>query len=167
MYDIIGLMKRIVIFLCAVVLVYALSVVVLNYSSKKTISTTEQTSQNSPVVKEDLVLGTGAEAKNGDTVSVNYKGTLTNGKQFDSSYDRKEPFEFTLGSGEVIKGWDDGVVGMKVGGKRKLTIPPTLGYGDQANGDIPANSTLIFEVELLGVTTPTESIAPINPGINL
>ena len=100
---------------------------------------------------EDLKIGTGAEAVAGKTVTVNYKGTLTNGTQFDSSYDRGEPFSFVLGSGFVIKGWDQGVAGMKVGGKRKLTIPPSLGYGAQSAGTIPANSTLIFEIELLKV----------------
>lgn len=87
----------------------------------------------------------------GKTVSVNYTGTLTDGTKFDSSYDRNQPFDFQLGAGQVIKGWDQGVAGMKVGGKRKLVIPPGLGYGAQANGKIPANSTLIFEVELLSV----------------
>jgi FKBP-type peptidyl-prolyl cis-trans isomerase len=99
----------------------------------------------------DSVVGTGDEAVAGKKVSVNYVGTLSDGTKFDSSYDRNEPFEFTLGGGEVIKGWDQGVVGMKVGGKRKLVIPPDLGYGAQANGKIPANSTLVFEIELLGV----------------
>jgi peptidylprolyl isomerase len=101
---------------------------------------------------EDIKVGTGREAKTGDKVTVNYRGTLTNGKQFDSSYDRNQPFSFTLGNGEVIKGWDQGVAGMKEGGKRKLTIPPSLGYGAQGAGaDIPPNATLIFEVELLKV----------------
>lgn len=95
--------------------------------------------------------GTGEEAKNGDKVTVNYVGTLENGTKFDSSIDRGEPFEFTLGAGEVIKGWDDGVKGMKVGEKRKLVIPSELGYGPQAVGSIPANSTLIFEVDLLKI----------------
>ncbi|MFA5098914.1 MAG: FKBP-type peptidyl-prolyl cis-trans isomerase [Candidatus Paceibacterota bacterium] len=101
----------------------------------------------------DEVIGTGAEAKAGDIVSVNYIGTLENGKKFDSSYDRNQPFSFTLGIGQVIRGWDEGVAGMKIGGKRKLVIPPALAYGSQevGNGLIPANSTLIFEVELLGV----------------
>ena len=86
-------------------------------------------------------------------VSVNYVGTLLDGKKFDSSYDRNQPFSFVLGTGQVIKGWDEGVAGMKIGGKRKLIIPPALAYGDQNIGDglIPANSTLIFEVELLGI----------------
>ena len=101
---------------------------------------------------EDLVVGTGSEAKAGSTVKVDYTGTLEDGTQFDSSkQEGREPFEFTVGSGQVIQGWDLGITGMKIGGKRKLTIPPSLGYGDQANGQIPANSTLIFEVELLEV----------------
>ncbi len=98
---------------------------------------------------EELKVGDGAEAKAGDIVLVHYSGTLTNGSKFDSSYDRNEPFEFALGAGQVIEGWDKGVAGMKVGGKRKLTIAPELGYGDRAIGPIPVNSTLIFEVELL------------------
>jgi FKBP-type peptidyl-prolyl cis-trans isomerase len=100
----------------------------------------------------DLVVGTGAEAKAGQKVEVHYTGTLTNGSKFDSSLDRGRPFGFTLGAGQVIKGWDQGVAGMKVGGKRKLTIPPDLGYGARGFPPvIPANSTLIFEVELLSV----------------
>jgi FKBP-type peptidyl-prolyl cis-trans isomerase len=101
---------------------------------------------------EDLKVGTGAEAKAGQTVSVHYSGWLTNGKKFDSSVDRGQPFQFPLGAGRVIRGWDEGVQGMKVGGKRKLTIPPDLGYGARgAGGAIPPNATLLFEVELLGV----------------
>ncbi len=86
------------------------------------------------LVIEDLQVGAGAEAKSGDSVTVHYRGTLTNGKQFDASYDRGQPFEFQLGAGQVIKGWDQGVAGMKVGGKRKLTIPPHLGYGERGAG---------------------------------
>jgi FKBP-type peptidyl-prolyl cis-trans isomerase FkpA len=101
---------------------------------------------------EDMVVGTGAEAIKGKLVSVHYTGWLTDGKKFDSSKDRGQPFQFPLGRGHVIQGWDQGVEGMKVGGKRKLTIAPELGYGAQgAGGVIPANATLVFEVELLGV----------------
>jgi peptidylprolyl isomerase len=99
----------------------------------------------------DLVIGEGEEAKPGQTVSVNYRGTLRNGKEFDSSYGRG-PFSFPLGAGRVIKGWDEGVAGMKVGGKRQLVIPPDLAYGSRgAGGVIPPDATLLFEVELLGV----------------
>jgi FKBP-type peptidyl-prolyl cis-trans isomerase len=99
---------------------------------------------------EDIVVGTGAEAKAGDTVTVDYTGWLTNGTKFDSSIG-KMPLVFVLGVGQVIKGWDQGVVGMKVGGKRTLTIPPDLAYGAQGagNGVIPSNATLVFDVELL------------------
>jgi FKBP-type peptidyl-prolyl cis-trans isomerase len=101
---------------------------------------------------EDLRPGTGAEAKTGHSVSVHYVGTLANGTKFDSSRDRGEPFSFRLGAGQVIKGWDQGVAGMKIGGLRKLTIPPHLGYGARgASGVIPPNATLVFEVELLDV----------------
>ena len=101
---------------------------------------------------DDLVEGAGDGAKTGQTVSVHYTGWLTDGKKFDSSKDRGQPFPFPLGAGRVIKGWDEGVQGMKVGGKRKLTIPPQLGYGSRgAAGIIPPNATLIFEVELLKI----------------
>lgn len=100
---------------------------------------------------EDIKEGTGSAVKSGDTISIHYKGTLTDGSTFDSSYDRGVPFETQIGVGMVIEGWDKGVVGMKVGGKRKLTIPPAMGYGDQSAGKIPPNSTLIFEVELLEI----------------
>jgi FKBP-type peptidyl-prolyl cis-trans isomerase len=101
---------------------------------------------------EDLRVGTGAEAKSGNTVSVHYVGTLTDGKKFDASRDRGKSFSFKLGGGQVIKGWDQGVAGMKIGGLRKLTIPPHLGYGERgAGGVIPPNATLLFEVELLEV----------------
>jgi FKBP-type peptidyl-prolyl cis-trans isomerase len=103
---------------------------------------------------EDLVVGGGATAEVGDTVSVHYTGTLRDGTKFDSSYDRGEPFSFTIGKGSVIAGWEKGIVGMKVGGKRKLTIPPELGYGEKDMGKIPPNSTLIFEIELLDVQKP-------------
>ena len=98
---------------------------------------------------EDLVEGTGESPRPGQMVVVHYTGTLENGKKFDSSLDRGRPFEFAIGQGRVIKGWDEGVMSMKVGGKRRLIIPPALGYGNRDLGVIPPNSTLIFEVELL------------------
>ncbi len=101
---------------------------------------------------EELAVGSGDEATSGTRVSVHYTGWLTSGQKFDSSLDRGRPFEFELGAGRVIKGWDQGVAGMRVGGKRKLTIPPDLGYGTRGAGNvIPPNATLVFEVELLGV----------------
>jgi FKBP-type peptidyl-prolyl cis-trans isomerase len=104
------------------------------------------------LVVEDLVVGTGATAVNGDTVTVHYIGTLTNGTKFDSSYDRGTPLgPFRLGTGQVIPGFEQGIVGMRIGGKRRVTIPPSLGYGNQAVGSIPPNSTLVFEVELVTI----------------
>jgi len=100
---------------------------------------------------EDIQIGTGNEAVAGKKITVNYVGTLVDGTKFDSSYDRSEPFTFNLGAGQVILGWEQGFEGMKVGGKRKLTIPPNLGYGSRPMGTIPPYSTLIFEVELLKV----------------
>ncbi len=104
----------------------------------------------SGLIIEDLVTGDGAEAAAGQEVTVHYTGWLTDGRKFDSSKDRDDPFVFPLGGGRVIRGWDEGVQGMKVGGTRKLTIPPALGYGARgAGGVIPPNATLVFEVELL------------------
>jgi len=101
---------------------------------------------------EDLEEGTGTEAAAGNKVTVHYTGWLEDGTKFDSSHDRSDPFRFSLGAGMVIKGWDEGVAGMKIGGKRKLTIPSNLGYGaNGAGGVIPPNATLIFDVELLEV----------------
>ena len=103
------------------------------------------------LVIEDLVVGTGATAAVGDTVTVHYVGTFTNGTRFDSSYDRNQPYPFRIGAGQVIAGWDQGVPGMKVGGKRRLTIPPDLAYGSQGRGAIPPNTTLVFEIDLLSI----------------
>ena len=110
-----------------------------------------QTLPNGLII-EDEIIGQGQEAKSGDTISIHYTGTFTNGVKFDSSLDRNQPFETQIGVGQVIKGWDEGVIGMKIGGKRRLTIPPSLAYGPQGiTGSIPPNSTLIFELELLDI----------------
>lgn len=114
---------------------------------------------------EDLKIGTGASVKEGDTISVNYKGMLINGSVFDSTQG-KEPFSTQIGMGKVIKGWDEGLLGMKVGGLRRLTIPPGLGYGGQNVGNIPANSVLIFDIELIKIEekpTPTASPSATTP----
>jgi FKBP-type peptidyl-prolyl cis-trans isomerase len=106
----------------------------------------------SELIIEELTVGDGATATAGQSVSVHYTGWLTDGTKFDSSVDRGDPFEFNLGRGQVIAGWDQGVAGMQVGGKRKLTIPPEMGYGSRgAGGVIPPNATLVFDVELLAV----------------
>ena len=111
-----------------------------------------QTTTPSGLVIDDIEVGSGATAEKGKRVSVHYTGCLTYGQKFDSSKDRNDPFEFPLGAGHVIRGWDEGVQGMKEGGKRKLTIPPELGYGARgAGGVIPPNATLVFDVELLKV----------------
>jgi hypothetical protein len=121
------------------------------FDSASPSATIDRMNDVNELIKEDIVVGTGEEAVSGKIVSVNYKGQLTDGTEFDSSYKRNQPFSFTLGAGQVIAGWDQGVAGMKVGGKRKLTIPASLGYGSRDYGPIPGNSTLIFEVELLKV----------------
>ena len=106
---------------------------------------------------KDIITGTGAEAKNGSAIYVNYVGALwSNGKEFDSSWKRDEPFQFTIGTGQVIAGWEKGVVGMKVGGRRELKIPPELGYGKQGSSNIPPNEALIFVVDLLKVNKSSE-----------
>lgn len=111
-----------------------------------------QTTTASGLIIEELAIGSGDAASRGATVSVHYTGWLTDGRKFDSSLDRNDPFSFPLGAGYVIAGWDEGVQGMQVGGKRKLTIPPQLGYGARgAGGVIPPNATLVFEVELLEI----------------
>lgn len=117
-------------------------------------STTPETDTNAAPTSlqvTDLSVGTGTEAVAGDTVTVDYVGALTDGTVFDASKNHGQPFSFTLGAGQVIPGWDQGVPGMKVGGQRVLVIPASLGYGPQTVGTIPANSTLIFEITLLGV----------------
>ena len=112
----------------------------------------EKQTMNNGLVIEDIKIGDGQEVEKFNIVTVNYTGLLENGTKFDSSLNPgRTPFRFTVGAGQVIKGWDEGLMGMKVGGKRKLTIPPELGFGSRDNGPIPANSTLIFEIDLLGI----------------
>lgn len=121
-------------------------------TSKATPPTAKTVTTPSGLKYVDLEVGAGATPKSGQTVFVHYTGWLTNGRKFDSSVDRNQPFSFVLGRGEVIKGWDEGVATMRVGGKRKLTIPPGLAYGAQGYpGAIPPNATLIFEVQLLRI----------------
>ena len=108
-------------------------------------------SMDEQLVVQDVVVGTGAEAAVGQQLQVHYIGRLQTGQIFDSSRERGQPFVFTLGAGDVIRGWDQGLIGMKVGGKRVLVIPPSLGYGERGIGPIPPNAALVFEVELLGV----------------
>jgi FKBP-type peptidyl-prolyl cis-trans isomerase len=122
------------------------------FSASLGVDTTTMTKAPSGLWYTDVAVGQGAEAEPGRTVSVHYTGWLTNGTKFDSSRDRGEPFAFTLGAGQVISGWDEGVKGMKVGGRRKLVLPPQLAYGDGgAPPAIPPGATLVFDVELLGI----------------
>ncbi len=122
-----------------------------NNNNKEMTQEVNQATTSPQVDQKDLVVGTGDVAVAGKTVKVHYTGVFADGKKFDSSRDRGVPFEFKLGAGMVIKGWDIGVEGMKVGGKRLLVIPPEFGYGPNDYGPIPGNSTLVFEVELLEV----------------
>lgn len=116
----------------------------------------------SGLVKEDLVIGTGRAAHAGDDIVVHYVGKLDNGRQFDSSRARQDPLDFALGAGDVIKGWDEGIAGMKVGGRRKLHIPARLAYGEHGlAGIIPPGATLLFEIELLEILGPRQAPTPI------
>lgn len=131
-----------------------LGLTVFTFAEEKKMSSNEAAGQvvttESGLQYIDLVVGTGRQAELGDTATVHYTGWLADGKKFDSSVDRKQPFSFRVGAGQVIKGWDEGVGTMRVGGKRKLTIPPQLGYGARGAGNvIPPNATLTFDVELL------------------
>ncbi len=127
------------------IITFAVMLIAVSCSKEK------QTMSNGLVI-EDIKIGDGQEVEKFNIVTVNYTGLLEDGTKFDSSLNPgRTPFRFTVGAGQVIKGWDEGLIGMKVGGKRKLTIPPELGYGSRDNGPIPANSTLIFEIDLLGI----------------
>lgn len=127
------------------IITFAVTLIAVSCSKEK------QTMSNGLVI-EDLKIGDGQQVEKFNIVTVNYTGLLENGTKFDSSLNPgRTPFRFTVGAGQVIKGWDEGLMGMKIGGKRKLTIPPELGYGSRDNGPIPANSTLIFEIDLLTI----------------
>lgn len=134
-----------------IIAVIALAAAVALILSPLIFPSKEGQNTNSELRITDRVVGTGPSPSVGKKVKVHYTGTLENGVKFDSSVDRGQPFQFTIGVGQVIKGWDEGVMTMKVGGKRQLIVPPALGYGSRATGPIPPNSTLYFEVELLGV----------------
>jgi FKBP-type peptidyl-prolyl cis-trans isomerase FkpA len=123
----------------------------LTYAPELGIDLDQMTRTSSGLYYQDVTVGTGTEATNGKTISVLYSGWLPRGTLFDSATDPGDPLIFQLGLGKVITGWDQGILGMKVGGVRKLVIPPSLGYGSRENGPIPANSTLVFRVELLAV----------------
>ncbi|MBE0409913.1 MAG: FKBP-type peptidyl-prolyl cis-trans isomerase [Anaerolineales bacterium] len=135
----------------AVILLVASVVVLLIFSSRNAVPTAQTTPPNGGWQIEDLVIGDGPAATNGNLVSVHYTGWLLDGTKFDSSLDRGQPFEFTIGEGQVIRGWEEGLVGMRAGGKRQLTIPPDMAYGAAGRGSIPPNATLIFEIELLEI----------------
>ena len=149
--------KTIIIILSAMIFVavavYAIRSNDVNQPPQKNMDGFDKPATSKQGVKIEILKdGAGTAAENGNTVSVHYVGTLENGVKFDSSVDRGVPFEFTLGAGQVIPGWDIGVEGMKIGEKRKLTIPSSLAYGERGAGDvIPPNAALIFEVELLGI----------------
>jgi len=137
--------------MASILLLFVLVILALNWN-KFFSSGDNMTTTASGLQYEDILIGSGQEAETGDFVMVHYTGWLENGGKFDSSLDRNQPFEFQIGEGMVIKGWDEGVAGMKVGGTRKLVIPSNLGYGEMgAGGIIPPNATLIFEVQLLDI----------------
>jgi len=150
--------RRLLLIAALVVVVIAVALIIINQNKQPATNTSgltpgaNSTTTASGLQIEDLTVGSGAQAKAGDQVVVNYTGWLPDGTKFDSSLDRNQPFEFTLGAGQVIAGWDEGVSGMQVGGKRRLTIPPELAYGQAGYaGVIPPNATLIFEVELMEI----------------
>ncbi|KKR77052.1 MAG: Peptidyl-prolyl cis-trans isomerase [Candidatus Levybacteria bacterium GW2011_GWA2_40_8] len=155
--------QRVIFSLLAIIILLVLGFVILRERQSPAPSTEEFNFQpitptqppGTTLKIEDLRIGTGSAVKEGDIVVINYEGRLSSGQVFDSSYARNAPFETEIGVGRVIEGWDKGLLGMKIGGKRKLTIPPNLGYGSRGVPNvIPPNSTLIFEVELLDVKSP-------------
>lgn len=148
---------HVILLIVGAVIIFASSLFIfgfIEFPSKEvnvTIKPTQMNNNQTELKIEDIQEGTGPEVKSGDTITIHYLGTLEDGTKFDSSYDRGEPFQTQIGVGQVIEGWDKGVIGMKVGGKRKLTIPASMAYGDRDLPGIPAGSTLIFQVELVGI----------------
>jgi FKBP-type peptidyl-prolyl cis-trans isomerase len=144
--------QRIFLVVIGVLLLAAISYMIYQATVKNDANVNSVTQNEAGLIIEDLEQGSGPQVQSGDTVEVHYTGKLTDGTKFDSSLDRNRPYQFTLGAGQVIAGWDQGVAGMQVGGKRRLTIPPELAYGAQGiEGIIPPDATLVFEVELLGI----------------
>lgn len=167
-------MKRIFSLLGVFLILYIAGTVIINLpgktsSQEENVNFQAPTPSNSEATGKvsinDVAVGSGEKASTGDTVSVLYTGKLSDGTIFDSNTNRESPFSFKLGAGEVIQGWEEGIDGMKVGGKRTLTIPPELAYGNQQMGNIPPNSTLVFEVELLDVQKDTQNNVP-QPSLN-
>ncbi len=141
--------NKIILILIVILSIFGLIYYTTSTNNQDTMNPSIQTLDNGLII-EDILVGSGDEIKSGDNIEMHYTGTFENGEVFDSSVERNQPFPVTIGVGQVIPGWDQGVPGMKVGGKRKLTIPPALAYGEQGiPGAIPGNSTLIFEVEAL------------------
>ena len=149
--------RKIRILTLSAVLLIAAGIVYISLAGRDAEPPVETTPVANGLQIEDVVVGDGQAAKKGDLVSVHYTGWLLDGTKFDSSLDRGQPFEFTIGEGQVIKGWDEGVPGMQIGGKRKLTIPPDMAYGPTGSGAIPPNATLVFEVELLEIISGYET----------
>jgi FKBP-type peptidyl-prolyl cis-trans isomerase len=144
--------QRIILIVLAGIVVVFLAFFAIRAFLPKGSESSEMTTSPSGLQYQDLIVGNGDEAVIGNTVSVHYIGTLEDGTKFDSSYDRGTPFQFTIGTGMVIPGWEEGVLGMKEGGKRRLVIPPAMAYGETGvPGVIPANATLVFEIELLDI----------------
>jgi hypothetical protein len=128
---------------------------VTSYSPSLRVNIGQMTRTSTGLYIQDLAVGSGTVADTGYTVGTYYAGWLTNGRQFDSNRDTGRPFTFPLGRGQVIKGWDEGIRGMRVGGRRRIVVPPSLGYGGRTNGSIPAGSALVFEIDLVSATAPT------------
>lgn len=144
--------QRLIVTVSILVIIGAFAALIYYNTAKKNQAEGELITTASGLQYQDLTVGTGQEAKSGDTVTVHYVGTLEDGTKFDSSRDRGTPYQVTIGAGGVIAGWEEGLQGMRVGGTRKLIVPPELAYGDQAVGEvIPANATLVFEIELISI----------------